>query len=385
MKWSLPLGRLFGIPVYVHATFALLLAWIGFLYWTASGSIPAVASGIAFILALFGCVLLHELGHALAARQYGIRTRDITLLPIGGLARLERMPERPAQELWVALAGPLVNVVIAMLLLVWLLATGSFATVESIGVASGSFAGRLMIVNLFLVVFNLIPAFPMDGGRVLRALLAMRTDYARATRIAASIGQGAAVVFGLLGLISNPFLILIAVFIWFGASQESAAVQTRSALDGVPVESAMMTEFRSLHPWDPVERAVALSLAGSQRDFPVLERGRFLGILTQKRLLEVLSREGLSTSVGRVVDDRTVTVERRERVDAALERMQQVDCPMALVLEEGRMVGVLTPENVAEYLSFRGALTDGGTRGDKPRGGLFDSRALDPGSGAVRG
>jgi Zn-dependent protease len=236
MQWSISLGRLAGIPIYVHATFALLLGWIGIVYWNASGSIRSVASGVVFILALFGCVLLHELGHALAARRFGIRTRDITLLPIGGLARLERMPDRPARQLWVALAGPAVNVVIAAILFVWLVATRSLVPFEALGVASGSFAERLMVVNLFLVAFNMLPAFPMDGGRVLRALLAMRMDYARATRIAATVGQGAALVFGAVGLFVNPFLLLIALFVWIGATQESAAVQARSALGGVLVE-----------------------------------------------------------------------------------------------------------------------------------------------------
>ncbi|MCC6773238.1 MAG: M50 family metallopeptidase, partial [Gemmatimonadaceae bacterium] len=179
MRWAARIGTFAGISVYVHATFLLLIAWIGLSYWRAEQSIPAVVSGIVFILALFGCVVLHEFGHALTARRYGIRTRDITLYPIGGVARLERMPDEPRQELLVAVAGPAVNVVIAALLFLVLWLAGGFVPFEQLSVARGNFLERLMVVNIWLVVFNLIPAFPMDGGRMLRAALAMRMDYAR--------------------------------------------------------------------------------------------------------------------------------------------------------------------------------------------------------------
>jgi Zn-dependent protease/CBS domain-containing protein len=372
MKWSIHIGRLAGIPVYVHATFALLLGWIGIMHWTRSGDIGVVASGIIFIITLFGCVLLHELGHALAARRYGIRTRDITLLPIGGLARLEKMPDKPVQELVVALAGPAVNLVIAAALFVWLLATRSLVPVESLGITSGSFIERLLVVNLMLVAFNLVPAFPMDGGRVLRALLAMRTDYARATRIAAGIGQGAAVMFGLIGLLLNPFLLLIALFIWIGAAQESAAVQMRSALGGVPVEAAMITEYRALDSSDPVGRAVEIALAGSQRDFPVHEGGRIAGILTQKRLLDVLARDGRGATVGAAVERAAITVEPKEMLDVALERMQSSGCSMAPVIYRESTVGYLTLENILEYVSFSQALSGA------EAGGRYSNSSLRP-------
>jgi Zn-dependent protease len=369
MKWSLRLGNLAGIPVYVHATFALILIWIGLAHWMASGSLGAVIGGLVFILALFGCVLLHELGHALAARRYGIKTRDITLLPIGGLARLERMPDRPSQELWVALAGPAVNVVIAAVLFVWLMLTQGLAPLGSLGVTSGSFAERLMIVNVFLVVFNMVPAFPMDGGRVLRALLALRLDYARATRIAATIGQGMAFLFGFVGLFTNPFLLFIALFVWIGAAQESALAQTRSALHGVPVSSAMLTDYRVLQASDPLHRAVDLVLDGSQRDFPVVDRGRFLGILSQSRLLASLSANGPHSTVGDAIDETTTTVDAREMLDVALARMQAAGSQMAPVFEGGRMAGVLTTENVLEFMSIREALDrdgDGDRAGSIP-------------------
>ena len=204
MKWSWKIARLWGIDVYVHATFLLILAWVAYSYWVQFERLNAVVGGILFILALFACVVLHEYGHALMARRFGVKTRDITLYPIGGVARLERIPEKPIEELWVALAGPAVNVVIAILLGAYLVGTGAFQLSGLFSMTSGSFLPRLLAVNVMLVAFNLIPAFPMDGGRVLRALLAMRMDHLQATQIAATVGQGMAFVFGFVGLFGNP-------------------------------------------------------------------------------------------------------------------------------------------------------------------------------------
>ena len=215
MKWSLRIGRFSGIDVRMHITFLLLIGWVALLYWRQGQSVASALAGVIFILAVFLCVVLHEFGHALAARRYGIRTRDIILLPIGGVARLEKLPTNPLHELWVSLAGPAVNVAIAAILFVWLKFTASFESVQLITVTTGPFFERLLAVNLFMIAFNMIPAFPMDGGRVLRAILAMRSSHGRATQIAASIGQGIAVFFGVIGLFYNPFLLLIAVFVWF--------------------------------------------------------------------------------------------------------------------------------------------------------------------------
>src|SRR6266498_2277312 len=235
MRWQWKLGNFAGIDVFVHATFLLLIGWVGYSYWLQNGTLAKVAEGILFILALFLCVVLHEYGHALTARKYGIKTRDITLYPIGGVARLERMPDKPIEELWVALMGPAVNLVIAAVLFAYLFFSGGLVPITHLTIASGSFLTRLMTLNIWLAVFNLIPAFPMDGGRALRALLAMRMDYVRATQIAAHIGQGLALVFGLVGLFSNPFLVFIALFVWMGAASEASAALTRSVLGGIPV------------------------------------------------------------------------------------------------------------------------------------------------------
>ena len=288
MSWSWRIGRIAGINVYVHFTFLLLLAWVILEHYQAHGDLAEAMSGLVFTLALFGIVVLHELGHALAARRYGIRTRDITLLPIGGVARMERMPEDPRQELVVALAGPAVNVVLAAgIYLVLALGQGP-SPVGGVLRVGGGFLDQLFWVNVSLALFNLLPAFPMDGGRVLRALLAMRLDYVRATQVAASVGQAMALLFAFLGLFYNPFLIFIAFFVWLAAAQEASLVQMRSALGGIPVMRAMITDFRTLRPDDPLARAVEYVQAGFQQDFPVVEDGRLVGVLRRNDLTAAL-------------------------------------------------------------------------------------------------
>lgn len=357
MKWSTKIGTFAGIDVYVHTTFLMLIAWVGFSHWQVDHSLSAALAGIAFVLTLFACVVLHEFGHALMARRFGIATRDITLLPIGGLARLERMPDDPRQELWVALAGPAVNVVIAVILFGILIVTGGFAPVSTLGVATGSVVERLMVINIVLVVFNLLPAFPMDGGRVLRALLAIRMDYGRATNIAANVGQGMALFFGLVGLFANPFLIFIALFVWIGAGQEAAMTQMKTALDGVPLERAMITDFRTLAPADSLARAVDLLLTGAQQDFPVLDGGTVVGILTRADLLTALAREDRTAPVGHVMRRDFCVAEVSEMLDSALQRLQDRDCRTIPVTRGGEIVGLLTMDNVGEFLSVQSALS----------------------------
>lgn len=356
MKWSLHLGRWLGIDVFVHVTFLLLLGVLAVVHWLAHGSLTAVLTGTGFFLALFACVLLHEYGHALAARHFGIATRDITLLPIGGVARLERVPETPSQELWVALAGPLVNVGIAVVLALWLTLTGTWEPLSELSATSGSFAERLLAVNLGLVLFNLLPAFPMDGGRVLRALLAMRMEHSRATRIAARIGQGAAIVFGLAGLFSNPMLLVIAVFVWMGAGQEAAVAEVRSAIGTLAVRDGMITDFHVLSVNDTLGHAARLLLNGSQTDFPVVDpQGRVVGLLQRADLFAQLAERGDDASVGDVMQRSFAKLHPDESLDAALSRDALGASPICVVAES-RLVGLLTAENLAELMNIRAAL-----------------------------
>ena len=356
MRWSTTIGRFAGIDVKVHATFALLLIWVAASHWFAERSVQAIFAGLIFILALFFCVLLHEYGHALTARRYGVKTRDIILLPIGGVARLERIPDNPRQELWIALAGPAVNVAIAALLAAWLQVTAGWQPVDQLTVTGGSFVERLLVVNLFLVIFNLVPAFPMDGGRVLRALLGMKLDYVRATQIAASVGQALALGFGFLGLFTNPFLVFIAFFVWIGAAQEASMVQMKSALGGIPVRQVMITDYRALAPSDTLGRAVELTLATSQKDFPVVSEGRVEGVLTQTDLLKALEESDRGRTVDQVMQRRFQTADVAELMDPVFRRLHECACHTLPVLAGGRLAGLVTMDNVGEFLSIRAAL-----------------------------
>ena len=355
MAWSWKLARIAGIDLYMHVTFLMLLGWIAMIHWVEGRSVAAVVEGVGFILALFACVVLHEFGHALTARRYGIRTRDVTLLPIGGLARLERMPTDPGQELRVALAGPAVNVVIAALLFLWLQATGAWQPIEALTVARGGFIERVMLANVFLMAFNLLPAFPMDGGRALRAVLATRMEYTRATQRAAAIGQGMAILFGFVGLLGNPILIFIALFVWIGAGQEASMVQMKSALAGIPVQRAMLTHFRTLTPASTLGEAADLILTGSQQDFPVVTGGQVEGILTRSDLLAGISREGREGLVVRAMRRECPVADASEMLEAALARLQGGDCHTMAVTDDGALVGLVTTDNVGEFLMIQAA------------------------------
>lgn len=356
MKWSLKIGRFAGIDVYMHVTFLLLVSWVAFLYWRQGQSVLSAVVGVTFILAVFLCVVLHEFGHALTARRYGIKTRDIILLPIGGVARLESLPTQPLQELWVALAGPAVNIVIAAALYVWLTITASFEPLQTMTLTTGPFLERIMAVNIFLVAFNMIPAFPMDGGRVLRAVLATRIEYSRATQIAASIGQGIAILFGFIGLFYNPLLLFIAFFVWIGAAQEASLAQMRTAIGGIPVKQAMLTDFRTLHRDDRLDRAIELTLVGSQKDFPVVDNGRIEGVLTQSDLLKSLSAGDRHVTVASAMQNEFVTVQALEMLETAFAKLKDCNCHTLPVTLNGKLVGLMTMDNLGEYMRIQAAL-----------------------------
>jgi Zn-dependent protease/CBS domain-containing protein len=357
MKWSIKLGKIAGIEVFLHLTTVVLFAWIALGQYLGSGSLQAALGGVAFVGTLFGIIVLHELGHALAARRYGIATRDITLLPMGGVARLERMPEDPKQELVVALAGPAVNVVLALLLLALLAPHAVVSSLLDLRLMGGDFLARLLQINVGLALFNLIPAFPMDGGRVLRALLAMRTDYVRATGIAAGVGQALALVFGFVGLLWNPFLIFIALFVWMGAAGEASMVQLRGALGGIPLGRAMMTDFRTLAPQDTLARATDHVLSGFQHDFPVVDGdGRIVGVLTRADLISALSQRGRDALVSEAMRREFMTADSHEMAEQVFAKLQECDCRTLPVTHRGRLIGLINAENVGEFLMIQAAL-----------------------------
>ena len=356
MKWSWKLGKFAGIDVYLHATFVVLLVWIASMHWMAGHNTETMLAGIVFILALFGSVLLHEFGHALTAKAFGIGTRDITLLPIGGISRIERMPDKPTQELAVALAGPAVNVVIAVVLFAFLRATDAWVPLGQLALTQGSLIERVLLANISLLFFNLLPAFPMDGGRALRALLARWMNYGQATRIAAGIGQAFAVIFGFIGLLVNPLLVLIAVFVWFGASQEAAATLMKSAFAGMPVQKVMLTDFRSLRQDDTLSHAVDLILAGSQHDFPVLDGNRVTGLLTRTDLIAALSQHGPGYSVGDAMRRDYRTIDASDPLDDVFMGLAESREYAIPVTQAGRLVGLFTSDNLAEFFMLQSAL-----------------------------
>ncbi len=356
MRWSWKIGEFAGIGVYIHATFWLLVVFIFAVYWMQGHSLAVALAGLLFILAIFVCVTVHEFGHALTARKFGIRTRDITLLPIGGLSRLERIPDDPRQELWVALAGPAVNVAIAAVLFGLLTALGSrpdFVTFRWVG---GNFLNKLMVVNVWLAGFNLLPAFPMDGGRVLRALLAKRMEYTQATHLAARIGQAMAWLFGLVGLVTDPFLVFIALFIWLGAEQEASMVQMNTSLGGIPVQKIMLTDFRTLQPDDTLAQAIEHMLGGWQQDFPVVFGEHVLGILTREDLVRTLAQRGSNVPVRDVMQRDFQMADSHDMLEKALALLRGCKCRSLPVQHDGRLVGLLTTENVGEFLMIQSAL-----------------------------
>ncbi len=358
--WSLRLGRVAGIDLYMHATFPLLFLWVGVVYWAQTGTASGVVFGLSFIAVLFLCVVLHEYGHALTARFYGIGTRYITLLPIGGLAALERMPKDPRQEIIVALMGPAVNVAIALGLWVVLMLTGGWAPMQPDTplMMPANFLQSVLVANIFLAVFNMIPAFPMDGGRVLRAVLSFRLGRDGATQLSARIGQSIAILFGLLGLFGNPLLILIAAFIWIGAAGEAGASQVERQLHRKPVSRAMITAFQTLEPGAPLSRAVEVTLAGKQKDFPVLDSARLVGVAHQEAILRGLRDHGMTGQVGDIMSA-PVTAAADDDLAGLMESLQQEqEARLVCILDGARLVGVIDMENISEFLRIQAALQD---------------------------
>lgn len=353
--WSTKLGRIAGIDLYMHATFPLLFVWVGFIYWVQTGTLEGVLFGLVFIAVLFVCVVLHEYGHALTARRYGIGTRYITLLPIGGVAMLERMPKDPRQEIVVALMGPAVNIVIASVLFVIIGFTRGADEVLVPTLLPVNFLQSVLYANVFLAVFNMIPAFPMDGGRVLRAFLTFRLGRLRATQLAARIGQGFALALGILGLFGNPLLLLIAVFVWIGAAAEAGASEIETRLDRKPVARAMVTDFQTLTPDSSLRRAIDLTLSGTQKDFPVLEGDRLVGVADQGAILRGLRDFGLDGRIEQVMTPPVVAPPDAE-LAGLLENLQQDEVRLICIVWRDRLVGFVDLDNISEYLRIQSAL-----------------------------
>ncbi|HEX2539071.1 MAG TPA: site-2 protease family protein [Pseudolabrys sp.] len=357
MSWSLNIGKVAGTVVRIHLTFLLFLAWIFAASYASNGK-AAAFDGLAFMVLLFLCVLLHEFGHIFTARAFGVATPYVTLLPIGGVAQLERIPEEPWEEFLIAIAGPLVNVVIAVVLVVAFGATLEPSAATAVDNMAIPLVNRLAAVNVFLALFNLIPAFPMDGGRVLRALLASKLGYVRATEIAASVGQVVAFALGFIGLMYNPILIFIAIFVYLAAASEAHMVALRAVSRGVPVTGAMMTRFVSLVPRAHIDEAVHTLLQTSQGEFPVVDdAGKPIGVIGRADLIRAIKIIGPDASVADAMGAEMPTVSHRATLEQAFKLLQQKQAPAVGVVDAaGALVGLVTGETIAEMMMLQDAL-----------------------------
>jgi len=342
--------HLFGIPVRFHFTFILLLI---FLLFIGVGEQQSGAMTALYVLALFASVLLHELGHALMAHRYGIRTTEIVMYPIGGVSRPERIP-KGREEFWIAISGPVVNGLIAAGLFAWLATQHQFVAVELLrDPTDANLVQRIATGNFLLFVFNLLPAYPMDGGRVLRSVMMLFKPEEEATRIAASAGQILAAMLGLYGLLySNFIVVFVAMFIYIGASQEGAAVRGRLLTSGAPVSAAMITDFRSLTHGESIRDAGNLLLSTSQNDFPVMHGDQLLGLLTRTALVRAMLNSGPDAYVASAMDRNP----RRVAPDTPLsDVLQDLSGTRAssLVMDGDKLLGLLTSENVSSYILLR--------------------------------
>src|SRR5271166_2560633 len=358
MLWSITIGRFGGTAVKIHITFVLLLAWIAASAW-AQGGAGAALDATLFIVLIFACVVLHEFGHILAARRYGIQSPEVTLLPIGGVASMPRLPSNPRQELVVALAGPAVNLLIGLILIAML---GSLKPAEFTEIDDPhlSLIGRLAAANIFLAVFNLIPAYPMDGGRVLHALLAMRVGGPRATEIAAKVGQAFAIGLGFLGLFGNPLLLFIAIFVYMAAAGEAQMSTAQQALKGVTVAEAMETRFTPISTDASLNQAVDALLATAQHEFPVVDAFmKPIGLLTREDILTAVRSHGGEEPASAFMRPGGEAVRPGAAVESVFERLQNPKAAALYVTDsDGAVVGLLSREALAEVVLIRSARPD---------------------------
>ena len=355
MGGSIALFKVRGISIRMHITFPLILVWGAIQFGFVAGEgLTGAIFGVIVTLLLFTIVVLHELGHSFAALYYGVPVTQIVLMPLGGVAQLGRIPEKPGQEFVIAIAGPAVNFLLAGLLLllgaVVRLTTSLDATaLLSAELSLAAIFNYVFVSNLFLGIFNLMPAFPMDGGRVLRAVLAMRMDYARATRVAVTVGQAMAGLLGLWGFLSSSLmLILIAVFVYIGAGQEGQAVQLRHVLGHLTVRQAYSRQTLTLAPTATLRDAIALTLSSFQADFPVCEEEQLLGLLSQGNLLEALHEQGPDVPVAAVMRRDIRAVAPSDEIIAVQERMGAEKLDTLPVVEAGRFLGLLTSRDIGE-------------------------------------
>ena len=356
MKTSFRVASIAGIDIDVHITFGLIVVF-GAVQWGIPYGPRGALFGALLMVVLFACVVLHELGHSLVARSFGIPVRSITLLPIGGVSQMEKNPEKPAHELLIAAAGPLVNVAIAGLLLLTTDAASTLARTPPAELAKTMPPGLptallwLFMANLFLAAFNLVPAFPMDGGRVLRAVLAMFLGFADATRIAAAVGQVLAMGLGLFGLLTgNYLLVLVAVFVYLGAGQERAEERARVVLGTTLVGDAYNKNAITLAPGTQVSQVVDHILTSYQPDFAVMQGTKLLGVVSRDDILRSLATDLSDAYVTGIMHRDVLHVDAGLTLEEVRERMNASGQRLATVYRGDTFLGLVSREDIAEAL-----------------------------------
>ena len=353
MNSSLKLFSVRGIDIRVHLTFPLILIWAAFQFGVMGGGLSGALFGVIAILLLFVLVTLHELGHSFAALYYNVPVERIVLLPIGGVAQLRHMPDNPKQEFVIALAGPAVNVVLAALMFVIALPFGLPLTNPLTGGVSLTFSAifaYIFFYNVILAVFNMIPAFPMDGGRVLRAALAMWLEYGRATNIAVMLGRSLAVLFGLYGLLNGQFFtVLIAIFIFSGATQEGQMVEFRQRLRGYTVQQAYSNQVPILQPVDSLREAANWTARGIT-DFPVSQFGDYIGFLSNERLMTALQQGDPDQTVASVMVRDVQPVSLTADLYDVQQRLNNEGLSALPVVEHDRIVGIISLRHIRQML-----------------------------------
>ncbi|MBG0770747.1 MAG: site-2 protease family protein [Anaerolineaceae bacterium] len=351
MKWSIKIGKIAGIDLKIHLTFLILLLWVAVSGLTNGETSLETLVNFALVLGLFFFVILHEFGHALMARRFGIPTKDITLLPIGGLARVDHMPEEPFKEFLVAAAGPMVNVILAGLIAGGLALSGFFTQPLTLDLIAGNFWMQLLLANVTLVVFNVIPAFPMDGGRMLRALLALVMDRVKATKVAAGVGRGFAVLMGVLGMFFNTWLILTSIFVWWSAGAEAQAETIKAGLDGLSVRDVLVNLFYQVEANQPLTTVYQLTASTGQRDMPVTSNGHFLGMIRHEDLKAAIERLGTRAPAYAAIGVEPVGLDPQMPVNDMLPRF--AECSTQPVIENGQLIGLVTPQSVQQMIWLR--------------------------------
>ena len=354
MNYKLYLGRISGIKLYVHWTFLLLIGWVIYSDIRSGLDTENILWSLGFVFTIFGCVTLHELGHSLMAQRYHIRTRDITLLPIGGVASLESIPEKPKEELAVALAGPAVNVIIALILFPFIYLGQSPTTFEGLGgINHSNFLTSLLSVNISLVVFNMITAFPMAGGRVLRALLGFKLNHTRATTIAARIGQVIAIIFVAVGFYGNSFLIFIGIFIFMGAQTEIKYAQGTAVLNETSIGAIMLSTFPRIAVTSTIREAAQRLLEEKTTNFLVIQNDLPAGSLSKEGILKALGERGESTLVEDAMDKRLLYLNAKLSIHEALKEMNSQQQTLAMVTDQNHVIGVIDAHRIAEFLMMQ--------------------------------